>query len=79
MYIILTALQNIAYADFELELINRELDREEETDGEDTFIVYQKSSRVTFKDDVIVHKTPISYNNSNVTPEKIDISTQTVR
>lgn len=73
--IIVTAFQ-LAYADFELELMNSEVDRDEEISDEDTFITHRRN-RVKFKDDVIVHKSPYSRDNSTVTPEKTDCCTQT--
>lgn len=76
---IITAFQ-IAFTDFELELINSEANRDEENDSdEDTFVTYRKHNHVKFMDDVIVHKSPINYNNDSATAEKIDMSTQTGR
>ncbi|KMQ97228.1 centromere-associated protein e [Lasius niger] len=70
----------IALADFELDLMISEEDCEEEMESdEDTFAIYQKRTRVKFKDDVITHKSPpMNYhNNCDISPEKTDTSTQT--
>ncbi|EFN84609.1 Centromeric protein E [Harpegnathos saltator] len=67
----------IAYADFELELMKSEADRDEEISDDDTFVTYRRNNRVKFKDDIIVHKSPYSRDNSTVTPEKTDTCTQT--
>lgn len=75
-YNIVTAFQ-IAYADFELELMNSEVDRDEEISDDDTFITHRKNS-VKFKDDVIVHKSPYRRDYSTVALETADSGTQTV-
>ncbi|XP_071554788.1 uncharacterized protein [Temnothorax nylanderi] len=68
----------IAFTDFELELMDSEANREEENSSDDdTFVTYRKHNRVKFTDDVIIHKSPINYNDDSTTSEKIDISIQT--
>lgn len=76
IYIILTAFQ-IAFTDFELELINSEANREEENDSDDDVFVTYRKRNVTFNDEVIIQKSPTNYDNDNTLPEKIDMSTQT--
>ncbi|XP_039304162.1 kinesin-related protein 4 [Solenopsis invicta] len=71
----------IAFTDFELELINNEANRDEENDeesDEDNFITYRKQNHVTFMDNITVHKSPIiDYNDDNAIFEKVDASAQT--
>ncbi|XP_036150579.1 kinesin-related protein 4-like [Monomorium pharaonis] len=70
----------IAFTDFELDLINSEVNRNEENDeesDEDTFITYRKQNRVKFLDTLIIHKSPNLSDNDNISFEKIDASTQT--
>ncbi|KYN18753.1 PREDICTED: kinesin-like protein KIN-7I [Trachymyrmex cornetzi] len=68
----------IAFADFELELMNSEANRDEDiSSDEDPFVTYRDKHRVKFTDDVIV-KSPINYSNDNITFDKIEASTQTV-
>lgn len=81
MYI-LTALHPshpIALADFELDIINNEVDCEEEMESdEDTFTIYRKRNHVKFTDDVIIYKSPpMNYNNRDISSEKTDVSIQT--
>ena len=77
-----TAFQ-IAFTDFELELINNEANREEENDeesDEDTFITYRKQNHVTFMDNVTIHKSPtINYDDDNAIFGKVDAVAQTKR
>ncbi|XP_014470851.1 PREDICTED: centromere-associated protein E [Dinoponera quadriceps] len=67
----------IAYTDFELELLNNEVDREEEMSDDDTYITYRKNTRVKFDDDLIVRKLSSSCGNFTVSPETADGCTQT--
>ncbi|KYN29939.1 PREDICTED: kinesin-related protein 4-like [Trachymyrmex cornetzi] len=68
----------IAFADFELELMNSEANRDEDiSSDEDPFVTYRDKHRVKFTDDVIV-KSSINYSNDNITFDKIEASTQTV-
>ncbi|XP_072755819.1 uncharacterized protein Root [Anoplolepis gracilipes] len=68
----------IALADFELELMNSEVDCEEEMESdEDTFVLYRKDNRVKFTDDVIHKSPPMDFTVRDILPEKIDISIQT--
>lgn len=69
----------IAFTDFELELIKSEADRNEDNDDSDEdmpFVTY-RSHRVKFKDSIIFHKSPTNDGNDSATFEKIDVSTQT--
>ncbi|XP_032664688.1 kinesin-related protein 4 [Odontomachus brunneus] len=67
----------IAYADFELELMDSEADRDEEFSDDDTFITYRKN-HVKFKDDVTVHKSPYKRDYSTVALDTAESSTQTL-
>ncbi|KAG5322828.1 CENPE protein, partial [Pseudoatta argentina] len=68
----------IAFADFELELMNSEANHDEDlSSDEDPFVTYREKHRVKFIDDVIV-KSPINYSDDNITFDKIEASTQTV-
>ncbi|XP_070156906.1 kinesin-related protein 4 [Polyergus mexicanus] len=69
----------IALADFELDIINNEVDCEEEMESdEDTFTIYRKRNHVKFTDDVIIYKSPpMNYNNRDISSEKADVSIQT--
>ncbi|KYN37073.1 Centromere-associated protein E [Trachymyrmex septentrionalis] len=68
----------IAFADFELELMNSEANHDEDiSSDEDPFVTYRDKHRVKFIDDVIV-KSPINYSDDNITFDKIEASTQTV-
>lgn len=62
-------------------MISEEDCEEEMESDEDTFAIYQKRTRVKFKDDLITHKSPpMNYhNNCDISPEKTDTSTQTAR
>lgn len=78
MCIVLTAFQ-IAFADFELELINSEVNRYEDiSSDEDPFVTYRDKHRVKFNDDVFI-KSPLNYSNNSITSDKIEVSTQTIR
>ncbi|KAG5347931.1 CENPE protein, partial [Acromyrmex charruanus] len=68
----------IAFADFELELMNSEANHDEDlSSDEDPFVTYREKHRVKFIDDVII-KSPINYSDDNITFDKIEASTQTV-
>ncbi|KAG5314350.1 CENPE protein, partial [Acromyrmex insinuator] len=68
----------IAFADFELELMNSEANHDEDlSSDEDPFVTYRDKHRVKFVDDVMV-KSPINYSDDNITFDKIEASTQTV-
>lgn len=69
---------SIALADFELDIINNEVDCEEEMESDDdTFSIYRRHNRVKFTDDVI--KSPPMNYNSDISPEKTNVSVQTER
>ncbi|KYQ46666.1 Centromere-associated protein E [Trachymyrmex zeteki] len=68
----------IAFADFELELINSEVNRYEDiSSDEDPFVTYRDKHRVKFNDDVFI-KSPLNYSNNSITSDKIEVSTQTI-
>lgn len=67
-----------AFTDFELELFESERDRESrESDSDEDYFVTKRRNRVTFVDDVCNIKS--KNNGIDITPEKNNTSTQTVR
>ncbi|EZA59853.1 Centromere-associated protein E [Ooceraea biroi] len=74
----------IAYADFELELIKNEedsLQNDEDSalnSDEDSFITYRRQNRVRFADNAVQNPGPSNPENCNATPEKTTSATQTV-
>lgn len=67
-----------AFTDFELELFESERDRESrESDSDEDYFVTKRRNRVTFVDDVYNIKS--KNNGIDITPEKSNTSTQTVR
>jgi len=59
--------------------MNSEANHDEDiSSDEDPFVTYRDKHRVKFTDDVIV-KSPINYSDDNITFDKIEASTQTVR
>ncbi|XP_033194727.2 uncharacterized protein LOC117159214 [Bombus vancouverensis nearcticus] len=66
-----------AFTDFELELFESERNRESrESDSDEDYFVTKRRNRVTFVDDV--YNTKSKNNGIDITPEKSNISTQTV-
>lgn len=71
---------SIALADFELDIINNEVDCEEEMESDDdTFSIYRRRNRVKFTDDVIIYKSPPMNYNRDISSEKTNVSIQTER
>jgi len=81
-YVILAAFQ-IAYTDFELELMKNEEESMHDEDSllnsdEDLFVTSRRHNRVKFTDNII-QKPLINFDNSNAISERINMSTQTAR
>ncbi|XP_020278586.1 centromere-associated protein E-like isoform X2 [Pseudomyrmex gracilis] len=67
----------VAFEDFELELMKSEANREEESDDDDVFITRRPHNRVRFLEDVFIQKSPVNYDSRDTTPEKLDSYAQT--